>query len=196
MADGHLGRDIARLFARPAAERTAGSGEQDLAQLALPAGQALEDSRVLGIDRHDLRAAFPCAAHDDVARAHERFFIGQRDAAAFFDSRERRPQADRTGHRRDDGVRVREHRRLAQSVFPAADGNVRVGERDAQRSGRRLIRHGDERRVQAACLLFGELNVVVRRQRAHVETQMLRDGDGLAADAAGGTKNGNRMYHS
>ena len=191
MADGHLGRDIARLFARPAAERTAGSGEQDFAQLPLPAGQALEDGRVLGIDRHDLRTAFSGAAHDDIARAHERFFIGQRDAAALFDSRERRPQADRAGHRRDDGVRVREHRRLAQSVFPAADGNVRIGERDAQRSGRRLIRHGDERRVQPARLLFSELNVAVCRQRTHVETQMLRDGDGLAADAAGGTKNGN-----
>ena len=188
VADGHLGRDAARFFARPAAERAAGAGEQDLAQLALPAGQALEDGRVLGIDRHDLRAAFPGAAHDDVARAHERLLIGQRDAAALFNGRERRPQADRAGHCRDDGVRVREHRRLAQGVFPASDGNIRIGERDAQRLGRRLIRHGDERRVQAARLLFGELNITVRRQRAHVQAQMLRDGNSLAADAAGGAE--------
>lgn len=35
MADSHLGRDIARLLARPAAERSAGAGEQDLVQLAV-----------------------------------------------------------------------------------------------------------------------------------------------------------------
>ena len=188
MADGHLGRDAARFFARPAAERAAGAGEQDLAQFPLPASQTLEDGRVLGIDRHDLRAAFPGAAHDDVARAHERLLIGQRDAAALFNGRERRPQADRAGHRRDDGVRVREHRRLTQGVFPASDGNIRIGERDAQRLGRRLVRHGDERRVQAARLLFGELNITVRRQCANVQAQMLRDGNSLAADAAGGAE--------
>ena len=38
---------------------------------------------MLTVHRHDLRAVFPGTAHDDVARAHERFFIGQRDAAAF-----------------------------------------------------------------------------------------------------------------
>ena len=102
-------------------------------QLALPAGQALENGRVLGIDRHDLRTAFSGAAHDDVARAHERLLIGQRDAPSLFDGRKRRAQTDRAGHRRDDRIRIGDDRRLAQCVFSAADGDVRIGERDAQR---------------------------------------------------------------
>lgn len=194
VTDSHLGRDVARLFACPAAEGAAGAGEQDLVQLALPAGQALENGRVLGIDRHDLRTTFSGAAHDDVARAHERLLIGQRDAPSLFNGRERRAQTDRAGHRRDDRVRIGDDRRLAQGIFPAADGDVRIGERDAQRLGRRLIRHGDERRMQAARLLLGELNVAVRRQRTDVQPQMLRDGNGLPANTAGRTENGNRMY--
>ena len=184
--DGLLRRDGRRLLARPAAKRPAGAGEQDFFQLAISPGETLEDGRMLRVHGNDLRIELPGALHDDLARADERLLVGKRNAPPLFNGLQRRAQADRAGHRRDHRLRAGDDRRLAQAALPAADGNVRIRQRNAQRLGRRLVVHRDERRVQPPRLLLHEPDVPVRGQRAHVETEMLRNRDRLPADAARG----------
>ena len=103
---------------------------------------------------------------------------------------------DRAGDRRDDGVCLGDHGRLDERVLAAPDLDVRICKGDAQLLRGRLVRDGDHGGMQAARLLLRKLDAAVGGDGPHTQAEMLRHGDGLTADTAGGAENRDRSYHS
>ena len=65
------------------AERTAGRGQNDAADVLVAAGaERLENGIVLGIDRQHAGAGGGGGAHEHGAGAHQAFLVGQRDRGA------------------------------------------------------------------------------------------------------------------
>ena len=84
-----------------AEERPSGGGEDDLLDLAaLVALQALEDRRMLAVDRVDRERTLGCGLHDERTARDERFLVCERDRLIRFDRGQRRQQTDHA----DDGI--------------------------------------------------------------------------------------------
>ena len=63
------------------------------------AHQALKNGRMLRIDRVDIHAPFGGHARDEIARYHQRFFVGQGNGFSGFDGLDRWEQAGVAHHR-------------------------------------------------------------------------------------------------
>ena len=194
---GLFGSDVLKLAPCLAAERAAGAGEEDLLELAfLPAHEALEDGRVLGVDRNDLCALFLCARHDDIARADESLFIRKGDALFRVYGGESRTEPDGTGHGGHDAVGAVHAGGFDKPVHAGADADIGVRDGNFELLCRRLVIDSDELGMQAARLLFEHVNFSVRRKRRNGHADMLGNGDGLSAYRAGAAKDRNGLYHS
>ena len=129
MGDGLGRRDRGQCVPLPAAERTTGGGEGDpCGHFAGVAGQALEDRVVLAVDRHDGGAMRLRRLHQQGARQHQRFLVGQQQAFAGAGGGEGGRQAGGADDRRDHGVAGDRRRPVPSSASaPACACGVQPG---------------------------------------------------------------------
>ena len=81
-------------FGRERAERAAGRGQDDAANVLAAAGaERLEDRVVLGIDRQHVGAGRGSSSHEQGAGAHQAFLVGERHGRAALGCGERRCEA-------------------------------------------------------------------------------------------------------
>ena len=152
--------DPLELGSRLAAERPAAGGEQDSPHLVRGAGaQRLVDGGVLRVDGHDLAAAASPLLGDDRTAGDETLLVGQREALAVGQRRERRRQAREADDRIEDDVGLGQRRQRRQRVR-CVDAEMDAIGRDVE--GGRLLRE--------------QLLVATRRQRDDaVPVAMRRD---------------------
>ncbi len=137
---GHRGQRRAR----PAAERAAGGGQGD-PRRRVAVGQALEDRVVLAVDRDDGRRICVRLAHQQLARQHQRFLVGQQQALARARGGQRRGQpggADDRGHHGVAGVAARQR---LQCFVAGVRLGVQPGRAQAIAQGHVSGRIGDHR---------------------------------------------------
>ena len=97
---GLFERGRAHRFERPGAERAAGGGDHDAADVLARAGaERLEDRVVLGIDRQHARAVGSSRTHEHSAGADEALLVGERNGRAPLGGGERGLQPDRAADR-------------------------------------------------------------------------------------------------
>ena len=98
MAAGLLGGDVVELVGAPAAERTAGGGQDQLGDLVGgTSAQALRQRGMFGIDGHDLTRTG--RLEHQRSAGHQRLLVGQRQACSGGQRRERRFQTERPDER-------------------------------------------------------------------------------------------------
>ena len=113
------------------------------APVAAVLGQALEDRRMLAVDRQQRRAALAHRAHEQRAADHQRLLVGQQQPLAGA----RRGQAGRQAGRADDGrhhaVHLRVGGQVAQRLRAAAHlgGHAVRAQRVAQPRGAASLGH-------------------------------------------------------
>ena len=158
-----LGGHVGQLGPAAAAERTAGRGQHQPADLVGPPGpQALGQGRVLGVHRHDLPG--PRALLDERAADDQRLLVGQRQRAAGVQGGQRGGQPGRAGQPVEDDVRgpgghlgggvgAGQHlRQPGRALLPAVRRGGRVqGVLQVPRHGR--PGHGDDLDVELEGLL-------------------------------------------
>ena len=174
-------------LARPGAERTAGRGDHDAADvLARPRGQRLEDRVVLGIDRQHVRAMGGSGAHEHAAGANQTFLVGERDGRAALDRGERGLQSDRAADRRHHPIR-RPLRRLDHGGLAARSLDAGAGQRVLELAIGRRIGHDRKARVQLARDLRQIRGILVGGHRldAIFAVAALEQIDGAHSDRAG-----------
>ena len=108
MGAGLLGRDLGQCSRISLPERTAGGRQQDVVDALGPGptilGQALEDRRVLAVDRQQGRAAFLHRAQEQLAADHQRLLVGEQQPLAGPRRRQARTQPGGTDDGRDPAV--------------------------------------------------------------------------------------------
>ena len=108
----------------PFAKRAAGGGEGHLDDLRRVAtAHRLKNRIVFGIHRQDARAGAARRRHDGVARADQRFLVGQRDRSSRGDRLVGRGEAGRADNRGDDHLGLT-HRRLDDGLGAGCDFNA------------------------------------------------------------------------
>ena len=101
MRERLLGRDVLELVARAAAERPAGAGEHERVDLlAARALEALEERRVLAVDREDPSAAALARGERELAGGDEALLVREREVDAVLERPERRVHCRRSRRRR------------------------------------------------------------------------------------------------
>ena len=147
--------DILHLFFSVTKERSARRGEQYLFDLALPARfQALEDSRMLTVDRKYLNSALLCARHNYLSRDDQGLLIRKRESCAAVDNCERGHKSCFTDDRVDDGILLLVCDHFAYAALARIDLYIRVGESDAKIGRRALVSHSHRGERELSCLLF------------------------------------------
>ena len=185
-----LGRHILQFFPGLAPEGASGTGEQDFMQFPLlPAHQALEDGGMLRIHRDDLRPLLRRPGHNDVPCADQGLLIGQGDALLGIDGGQGGLQAHRAGHGGDHAVRLLHGSSPDQPLNAGAHLNIRVGHGDLELPGGLLIVYRHELGVQSPGLLLQHVDLPVGGEGHNGHADMLRHGNGLAADRAGAAQN-------
>ena len=135
-----LTRHMPHLRGGLAEKRAAGRGQDDFRErIAMRGLRALEDGRMLGVDRQDLNTFVARRAHDQPTRAHERFLVRQRDVLARVDRGQRRQQADHTDDCGHNDIRARLRRTGGQAVHAGQHLDIRIREFDLEVARRLLL---------------------------------------------------------
>ena len=188
MLEGVGSGDRLEAFAFPGAERSAGSGEDDLRDFLRTPLQALEDRRMLAVHRNDLAAVLRQKIVHKIAGFDHRFLIGKPDAQPRAQRIEHRLNASSAGDGADHAVDARE-----------AVGVIRPEIMITTK--RRFILNafeifvcgfvGDEHvlRLILPHLFIEQRLVAMRRQNVHlIGSQRVHDLQRLGADGPCGTK--------
>ena len=122
MLQGLMERSLSDILPAPGAERAAGCGQMDLADRVAPGAQkALEDRRMLGIDRQDRRFHGHGKVHDEAAAGNEGLFVRQRYRLAGGDRRDCRPEAAEPDQSRQHHVDAVRGHKVAYRVHAGED---------------------------------------------------------------------------
>ena len=191
--DGHRGE----LLALQVAQRAAAARDDEAAQGRPFACEALEDGRMLRVDRQDRRTAFARQRHHVCAGDDERLLVRQRQLLARFD------RSDGGGEPRiahqgvDDHLRVARRGDLRHGLLTREDLRVGVGEGVAQRFVEARVGDDDRRGVEGARLLGQPPPVAVSRQHDGFEAVGIfaYDVERLLADGSRGSQNGQSLFH-
>ena len=130
---------------------------------ALTGGQALEDGRVLAVHRQDGHARRTRRGHDDRAGHHQRFLVGDGQGRPALDGRQRRGQARRAHHAREQNVRPAEANQLGHGLR-AGQHLGQVPHFAAEALGGLLVGNGHNRRTKLPRLLRQQPPIAPRRQ--------------------------------
>jgi hypothetical protein len=139
MCERLVGPDVLKLLAPAAAERPAGGGQHERAhRLGGAALEALEDGRVLAVDRQEQAAPAPLRLPGEVAGRDEALLVRERERDAVLECPERRVDAGEAYDRIQDDIRpghLEQRNRVAADlhVLDAEPGRERVERRRAGR---------------------------------------------------------------
>ena len=134
MCERLLDGDVLELVPGAAAERAAGRGQDErLDRLGLAALEALEERRVLAVDRQQQAAAAPVGGDGELAGGDEALLVRERERDAVLERPQRRLDAGEADDRVEHDVRLA---RLEQRRGGAADLDVldAVGSRERRRA--------------------------------------------------------------
>ena len=130
MRERLLGRDVLELGARAAAERAAGTGEDERVDLLrLAPLEALEERRVLAVDRQDPAAAPLPRGEGELAGGDEALLVREREVDAALERPERRVHSGEADDGVEDDVRLRALEQLGQVASDLLQRRVDVVER-------------------------------------------------------------------
>ena len=191
MLEGVLFFDGFQLGKGLSVERPAGCRENQAMNLApIPAAhQALENSAMLGIHRHDFRAALFRRRHHQLSGAHQGFLVGKSNAFFRLDGRQGWTEAHHTHNGGDDGLCLVHGGSLNETIHAAANCNTGAGQALFQFVCRLRIHHHAQLGLKFPGLLLDPIHVAVGGQGANLDAQVLRHGKGLPADGAGASQN-------
>ena len=169
MLQGLLHRGGGHLFLLPAPEGAAGGGEDQAAYLSpVPAAlKALEDSGVLGIHRHDLRAIGVSSLHHQFPGAHQGLLVGQGDALALTDGRQGGTQTHHTHHSGEHHVRLLQAGRLNEAVHPCPHPDAGIGQPHTQVGSSGGVHHHRQLRAELTALFLHPLHIPVGGKGSH-----------------------------
>ena len=186
--------DRLQLFHRAVAERTSRGGQENLLHgVVILAHQALEDSRVLAIDRQDRRVELVCQLTYQLASHHQRLLVGQGNRLVGLDSMDGGRKSGKAYHGGQYHVDGHGLYNLVESLCSGIDLHVgQVAHQGFQLVVTLLVCHDDGSRTEAVCLFSQQFHAVVGRQGIDlIEVAMLlddlkclrTDGAGRAQDA-------------
>ena len=136
MCERLLGRDVLELGARAAAERAARAGEHERVDLLrLASLEALEERRVLAVDRQDPAAAPLARGERELSGGDEALLVREREVDAVLERPERRVDSGEADDGVEDDVGLRALEQLGQVAADLLQRRVDVVER--RRAGRR-----------------------------------------------------------
>ena len=141
---------------------------------------------MLGIDRQDLCAAARRLGHDNLARAHERFLVCERNAPLPTDGGERRAKPHAAGNAGHNAVRPLDDGSGDKGFLPLADLNIRVRKALPEIFCRGGVHNGDVLRAELPRLLFEPVHIPPRREREHGNAKTAGCLSSLPSDGAGG----------
>ena len=119
---------------------------------------------MLTVDWYDLAAAAQCCRCRQVARHHQRFLVGERDALSRLQRRERGVETGRTDDGVEHDVHVSACRGLDEAALTGAPSVVLWSA---------VVHEADERRTESRYLLLEERRVGERRQRRDTKSVAL-----------------------
>ena len=138
-ASASVGRDVGELVARAAAERAAARGEDD--RLRLAGERALEERRVLAVDRDQRSSAALARGERELARRNEALLVGERERHAALERPHRPGQPGEAERRVEDDVRLRTLEQLGRVASDLRQRGEPVDRRRARR-GRDELQRG------------------------------------------------------
>ena len=184
-------------FTAPAAERSAGTGQENLVQFSGPAPrEALENRRMLGIHRNDFGTGFGSTLHHKLAGTDKRLLIGQRNALFCLNGGQSRLQTDSAGHRGHNAVDAVQRRSFDQALHAASDPNPGIREGNLQLFCRVLVKNRHKLGLEFSRLLLQPVDLPVCGQRRNPDSGIFRNRGGLTPDGPGAAENGNRFHHN
>ena len=184
MGDGLLGSDAAERVGGPLAERAAGGRQHEaLDRVARLADEALEQRRVLRVDRDDDGAGPRGGGLDERAGHDERLLVGEGDRLAGLGGRERGAEAGGPDDGRDHDVDLGRLGELTDGVGAGGDLDVGVGEGVAEVPEAGLVGDHGALGTNAAGLLREFLPARAGRERRDPELVREERGDLERLDA-------------
>ena len=185
-------RDLREVLAL--AERPARGGEDELFDRArrLLGVDELEERRVLGVDRDDLRLGRFGQGRDQLAADDQALLVREGEVDALAQRDDRRPQAGRAGDRVQDEVGLGRRDELAHALGPGED--ARALGRAPLRDGR----VGDRDALHAVLVGLGDRVFPARLSRDADQLKVLPRGldhlERLHADRAGGAEHDHTLH--
>ena len=166
-----------------AEERTAGGCQDDLADAVHAVSlQALENRRMLGIDRVNIDALLRRILHDKAAACHEGLLVGESDVCTCLDRFERRQQAHHADHGIEEDIMRLCRCDLAESLHTGEDLSVLITEQVTQLLHPGRVKEADSFRVVLLCLLSKAFHIMCSRNRCHLHPVLIDHIERLCSD--------------
>ena len=197
MPQGVRRRHMLQLLVASAEKRPAGAGQPDAPHLVpVPAPlQTLEHRAVLAVHRHDLRAVLRRRGHHQLAGADQRLLVGQRDALALFDGRQRGLQPHAAHDGGDHRVRLGHGGGSQKAFLPCHDLYSGAPEPLFQLQRRIFVIQHRKARHELPRLPLQQVDLRVGGQCRHGYSLLPDHLQGLPSDGAGSAQQGNGFRH-
>ena len=200
MSESLGGSDGFEGLERRFAERATGGGEDDAANLGVGSGaETLVDGVVFTVDGEEFPAGFGGSGHNEFTSGNKDFFVGKSDGAAEFDGFVGGFESNDTDGGGNDNVGVRMSADGEHALASMMDG----GESDslfAKAAGEFVgeLRSGDGNKFRMVALdlrkEFIKIGAGGEGEDLELAGERFDDGEGLAADGAGRTEDGEGFH--